>query len=170
MPGPLPNPNARRTSRGAFAFIELPAHGRVGPPPPWPLPARADGLAARRAELWAQLWALPAAVLWEQMRWPYTVARFVELTIGWEAEPGGASGVVLTELRRLEEQLAITRTGALRARVRIAEDPVPASGVGAGGSVLLDLSAWRATHGPTGGQALDEPEPEPGDPPRGPAC
>lgn len=41
MPGPPPNPNARRRNARA-PFIQLPAEGRKGPVPEWPLPQDLD--------------------------------------------------------------------------------------------------------------------------------
>lgn len=38
MPGPPPNPNRRRRN-ATVAMTKLPAEGRQGDPPPWPLPA-----------------------------------------------------------------------------------------------------------------------------------
>lgn len=38
MPGPPPNPNRRRRN-ATLAMTQLPAEGRKGDPPPWPLPA-----------------------------------------------------------------------------------------------------------------------------------
>lgn len=63
MPGPPPNPNARRRN-ATVPMTELPAEGRKGDPPPWPLIpdvlltvklemalAKVDQLQADRAEL-----------------------------------------------------------------------------------------------------------------------
>jgi hypothetical protein len=41
MPGPPPNPNARRRNARS-PFVQLPAEGRSGPAPDWPLPQDLD--------------------------------------------------------------------------------------------------------------------------------
>lgn len=41
-PGPLPKHPSIRTRRGSVALTQLPAGGRPGKPPPWPLPPDAS--------------------------------------------------------------------------------------------------------------------------------
>ena len=73
MPGPAPkDPAARRRRNATVGKTILPAGGRVGDPPAWPL-ARAE------AEPWASLWATPQAAAWETLGWTRVVARYAVL-------------------------------------------------------------------------------------------
>lgn len=67
MPGPVPNPDSRRTATGAetFGWTILPAEGRQGPPPPLPYPnawlAERGGFDPSTKAAWKELWATPQA-------------------------------------------------------------------------------------------------------------
>lgn len=69
MPGPAPNPNARRRNARPD-WVELPVEGRSGRAPAWPLKGRAPAG-------WASLWKLPQAVMWERQRCEVLVARYL---------------------------------------------------------------------------------------------
>lgn len=83
MPGPPPKIDpVRRNSR--TGPLKLPAEGREGPPPRWPLPPMAKGtaldadiLADAEASMWAEIWATPQAVAWERLGWFRDVAQYV---------------------------------------------------------------------------------------------
>ena len=76
MPGPAPNPQARRRNARP-AFRRLRRTGRDGELPPWPIgrPTKAE------AALWAQLWSSPQAVAWEELGWSRTVARYARIAV-----------------------------------------------------------------------------------------
>src|SRR5215216_5569671 len=83
MPGPAPNPNARHRQGGRptarTSVLRLPAGGRPGAPPKWPLltvPAAIEHLVETEQVLWAQLWAMPQAVAWEHDRVHREVAMY----------------------------------------------------------------------------------------------
>ncbi len=80
----------------------LPAGGRVGVCPKWPLspPSRAEEAA------WAQLWRTPHAVAWERLEWLRTVARYCRVMVVAEAE--GAAAAVLAQATALEDRLGLT--------------------------------------------------------------
>ena len=61
--GPPPDPNALRRDRPSDrdGWVTLPAEGRQGDAPEWPLVGQSD----REAELWAAEWRRPQAVQWE---------------------------------------------------------------------------------------------------------
>lgn len=99
--GPPPNPNARRRNARP-AFRRLPAMGRVGEPPAWPLGGRAS---KGELELWAQLWSCPQAVAWEELGCVRTVARYARITIA--AERPKANAAVMSEARQLEDRLGL---------------------------------------------------------------
>lgn len=80
-PAPKIDPVRRNARVGP---LKLPAEGRKGEPPQWPLPpsAATKGLAAdvlESAELamWAEIWATPQAVAWERLGWFRDVAQYV---------------------------------------------------------------------------------------------
>lgn len=112
----------RRPGRGisAAAATSLPASGRQGDAPLWPLPSPTT---ARPLEIWGRLWATPQAVAWEAMGsstllMVARLARLMEL-----AEHGGrGQGVVLGEIRQLEDRLGLSPQAMARLGWRIVED------------------------------------------------
>ena len=102
MPGPAPKHDpARRNPR--VGPLKLPAEGRKGDPPPWPLPGRPT---AAEREAWAQLWRTPQAVAWERLGWARTVARYCRVMV--EAEQRDAPAKALAEARHFEDRLGLT--------------------------------------------------------------
>lgn len=91
----------RRNSR--VGPLKLPAEGRAGDPPKWPLPGRVS--AAERGA-WAALWATPQAVAWERLGWTRTVARYCRILV--EAEARDAPAKATMEARQLEDRLGLT--------------------------------------------------------------
>lgn len=107
----------RRNSR--VGPLMLPAGGRKGDPPPWPLatsPSEAEEVA------WMQLWATPQAVAWEQLGWTRVVARYCRVVI--EAEVPGATPVALTAAVALEDRLGLTPKSMRLLLWQIATDEV----------------------------------------------
>lgn len=106
-------------------MTQLPAEGRQGPVPRWPLPPLAaddEGLSGvleeREAELWTDLWETPQAVAWERMRWTRTVARYVRFEV--QAETGDLKAGA--EARLLEDRLGLSPQAMLRLRWEVAAD------------------------------------------------
>lgn len=139
MPGPDPNPNARRRNAGT-GFTTLPAAGRPGPPPTWPLRTDHAPFRGRRKTLWEQLWATPMAMLWDRHKWTLPVARYVELVLEYEEAPRKASAALLSELRQAEQLLAMTATGLLKARAAIPLTAAAATEPGAPSAQVLLLT------------------------------
>lgn len=100
MPGPTPKKGAVR--RNTANWIQLPADGRKGPTPDWPLST------ARKMEagVWVDIWSTPQAVMWERLGWTRTVARYVRML--YEAEKPDAKGDPCREARALETDLGLT--------------------------------------------------------------
>lgn len=107
MPGPPPSRNPRRRNARPDWRV-LPAAGRDGRAPRWPLPPVDEEKenAKRRGALWRQLWATPQAVAWEALGWTRIVARYTQLVL--EAEQPGASTGLLAEVRQLEDRIGLT--------------------------------------------------------------
>lgn len=97
---PKPDPVRRNVRIGPQ---KLPAEGRTGDPPEWPLPGRTT--AAERAA-WAQLWATPQAVVWERLGWVRTVGRYCRVMV--EAEKRNAPAKAMMEARQLEDRLGLS--------------------------------------------------------------
>lgn len=81
--------------------LKLPAGGRQGDTPVWPLPG---GATAETLALWAQLWHTPQAVAWEHLEWTRVVARYTLIVQAAERLEREA----MTEARQLEDRLGLT--------------------------------------------------------------
>lgn len=121
MPGPAPKPDAQRRRRNASPqAVRLPAEGRQGATPVWPLsrPTKAE------QAVWAEVWATPQAVAWERLGWTRTVARYCRFLVA--SEKRDATSTLLGEVRQLEDRLGLTPMSMLRLRWEIVEDEVAA--------------------------------------------
>lgn len=101
--GPPPDPNSLRAREGEW--VTLPATGRVGAPPAWPLTAQSE----RESVLWADLWSMPQAIMWERERQFSVVALYVRRLT--EAEQPGSPVAVSTLVRQLADSLGLTTPG-----------------------------------------------------------
>lgn len=115
--GPAPNPDALRRERESGQWLILPAEGRNGPVPEWPL----DGQTEREVTLWAQMWGKPQALLWERNGQEFEVATFVRRFA--EAEQPGSPIASGTLVRQLMDSLLLTIPAMRTARVQIAASP-----------------------------------------------
>ena len=99
----MANPPKMDPQRGARGrgVITLPAEGRKGDPPDWPLYGNPTAV---QAEAWRELWATPQAVMWERQGWTRVVARYVIVML--EAELLNKDA--LAEARQLEDRLGLT--------------------------------------------------------------
>jgi len=104
--GPAPDPTALRRDRPTDAgWTHLPAAGRVGPAPVWPLtrPTR------RELDIWARLWAMPQAAAWEASRSYDAVACYARaLRI---AESAKARSNDRTLVKQYQDSLGLTDYG-----------------------------------------------------------
>lgn len=118
--GPPPDPNALRRDRPSdqSGWTMLPADGRAGDAPAWPLVEAS----AREMDLWRDLWSRPQALMWERLDQRYEVAMFVR-KLG-EAEQPRASVELQKVVRQYLDSLGLSVQGMLRNRWRIvpAED------------------------------------------------
>lgn len=114
--GPPPDPGALRRERPVdkAGWTILPAEGRGGEPPRWPL----VNVTPREADLWAELWARPQAVAWEALDQRYEVAMFVRKLA--EAELPKAPVILQQVVRQYLDSLGLSVQGMLRNRWRIA--------------------------------------------------
>ena len=114
--GPPPDPNALRRDRPSdkAEWVELPAAGRVGPPPQWPL---AD-VVGNELEVWAREWRRPQAAEWERNGQELEVALYVRSITISEAPKATAADRNVTQRKMTD--LGITVPGLRANRWRIA--------------------------------------------------
>jgi len=137
--GPAPDPAALRRSRESGQWVTLPAEGRVGPTPEWPLTNPTE----RELEVWADLWRKPQAILWEVNGQHYEVALFVRRMV--ESERPRSPVVLGTLVRQMMDSLLLTIPAMRAARVRIGDGGSGVSDVeSAAGPVTRRRSSARA--------------------------
>lgn len=123
MPGPPPKPNNERRRRNTprANTVKLPAQGRAGPIPPWPMQTK-------KPDEWDLVWRLPQAVMWEGMGAEPIVARYIDLRdkVMDPAFPEGKNASFWNVLMALEDRLGLTPTAMLKLQWEIdgtAHDP-----------------------------------------------
>lgn len=103
----MPNPPKFDPARGLRGrhLTHLPAGGRTGKPPQWPLPGKPS---PAEVQAWAQLWATPQAAAWERMGvgTARVVARYARLLV--RAEEPDAGATLLLSVNALEDRLGLT--------------------------------------------------------------
>lgn len=123
--GPPPKAADQRARRNAsVAMTPLPAGGRQGDPPPWPLPVLPvrdddEDLHPHEIVLWAELWATPQAVQWERLRWTREVAQYTR----WKTLAEFGSLDAGKEARQLADRLGLSPLSLLRLRWEIIGAP-----------------------------------------------
>ncbi len=117
MPQP-PKIDPARGPRGRGVTL-LPAKGRTGKPPAWPLP---DPMDDDEADAWAQLWATPQAHAWEKLGWVRTVARYCRAMV--TSEGRNATPAMLAQVTALEDRLGLTPKAMRLLMWQIATDEV----------------------------------------------
>ncbi|MFJ4617413.1 hypothetical protein [Streptomyces sp. NPDC088812] len=114
--GPPPDPSSLRQMKAAErgGWTTLPAEGRTGEPPEWPLTEATP----RELVLWEDLWAKPQAVVWEEMGQVLEVALFARTLA--EAERPDTRVDVKKMVRGYLDSLGLSVAGMLRNRWKIA--------------------------------------------------
>lgn len=142
--GPPPDPDALRRDRAKDkdGWTLLPAEGRSGVVPPWPLRTSSEVTAnilnqddlddepdipltsdarrqqARESVVWAALWSTPQAVVWERQGATHDVALYVRwLVMAEEGDMKAAS-----EARQWSDRLGLNPSAMLRNRWKISSD------------------------------------------------
>lgn len=114
--GPAPDPMALRRDRDAGEWVELPASGRAGDLPAWPLSEPTP----RELDLWSVEWRRPQAVMWERNGQALEVAMFVRAVV--DAESPRASVSSRTLVRQQMDSLGLSIPGMRAARWRIVDE------------------------------------------------
>ena len=114
--GPVPDPTSGRSEKRAWT--DLPASGRVGDAPEWPLTEPTP----RERVLWDRWWRKPEALIWEKDG----SADYVALTVRMfaEAEVERASAENRKTVRMMMADLYLTRDAKDRAGFRVVDDEV----------------------------------------------
>jgi hypothetical protein len=105
-----------RRERDAGEWTILPAEGREGPTPEWPLTEPSE----REAELWAALWRKPQALMWERFGQEVEVALYARRLA--EAEEPKSFVNLSTLVRQMSDSLGLTTPGMRANRWRIDRD------------------------------------------------
>ena len=118
MPGPAPKPADQRRRRNSplANTVRLPAAGRDGVAPAWPL-------VADEPLFWDDLWATPQAVMWERAGWVRMVARYALLVEATERPK--CSALIFGEVRQMEDRLGLSPMSMLRLRWEVEEADEP---------------------------------------------
>jgi hypothetical protein len=111
--GPAPDPTALRRDRDSGEWANLPADGRQGATPEWPLTEQT----IREADLWETLWHKPQAVMWEKLGQELEVALYVRRFT--EAELLDSAVNLSTLVRQMGDSLGLTTPGLRANRWRI---------------------------------------------------
>lgn len=117
--GPAPDPNALSRERDAEGWIELPASGRQGDAPEFPLTYPTG----RELELWEAHWVKPQALMWEASGLEFEVALYVRNLQLAEQPTSPANRSTL--VKQLMEDLGLTEAGLARNRWRIVDASAP---------------------------------------------
>ncbi len=141
---PLPkSPETRRRRNHGPSLTYLPAEGRKGRTPKWPLDELRDGEAA----LWRIVWKSPEAVLWEREQAYRLVARYVRVAVMAESATGDGARYHWNEARALEDRLLLSPKAKAMAKVAVREPAEVVAGPGA-------PSSATAERGPTPAERL----------------
>lgn len=137
MPGPAPKKNVRRRNARPD-WVQLPAAGRKGRAPKWPLEGRAPAG-------WADLWKLPQAVMWEKSNSAMQVANYllIRMTAQKALFAGEPNAALLAEMRQIEDRLGLSPMAMRRMQWEIAESD-RSSGSASCGKVIDANERFRA--------------------------
>lgn len=113
------DPSQRRRRNAEPTRTKLPAAGRKGQAPAWPLVHNAT---SSERKVWNEIWKTPQSVAWERLGWTRVVARYVRLVL--PVESGTATTAEASEVRQLEDRLGLTPMSMLRLQWEIGLDEV----------------------------------------------
>lgn len=117
--GPQPVEGSATSDRRGYVLEVLPASGRKGKAPEFPLPDATE----RELEVWAEAWRSPQALAWERPEHSFrrrTVALWVRLSVRCEDPEVPAS--LLAQLHRFADQIGMTTAGLAEMGMKIAPD------------------------------------------------
>ncbi|MFI5769642.1 hypothetical protein ACIA74_13985 [Streptomyces sp. NPDC051658] len=136
--GPAPDPTALRRERDAGEWTILPAEGRQGATPDWPLTEQTE----REDDLWVDLWSKPQALMWERYGQEIEVALYVRRLA--EAEKTDAGVNLGTLVRQMSDSLGLTTPGMRANRWRVDRPEEEAEQATSAGSAKVAPNSARA--------------------------
>lgn len=136
-PAPTSTDRSHKAKANAEGWTTLPADGRDGPLPAWPLISPSD----RELDLWERLWESPQAVMWETLHLDFEVASYVRLLV--RAEAPRSSAIIWGQVKQVAESLGLSASGMARNRWTVASvnDDSDQSTPQAAVSPVADLAA-----------------------------
>lgn len=120
--GPAPTSAERSHKADPQGWTTLPAEGRDGALPAFPLIAPT----AREMELWERLWETPQAVMWEAQSQEFEVASYVRLLT--RAELPKSSSMIWAQVKQFAESLGLSVSGMQRNRWTVGSAGAPEQG------------------------------------------
>lgn len=137
--GPAPDPTALRRERDAGEWVALPAAGRPGRAPGWPLLEQT----CREADLWKLLWKKPQAIMWSRLGLEFEVGLYVRRLA--EAERAESRVNLSTLVRQMSDSLGLTTPGlrANRWKIEAAKPAATRSGRKAPVATVSELPSAR---------------------------
>lgn len=122
-PAPTSTERSHKAKQDQQGWVTLPADGRDGPEPAFPL---ADP-SPRELQLWERLWETPQATMWERLGQDFEVASYVRLLV--RAESPRSSAIVWGQVKMFAESLGLSVSGMQRNKwtVGTIEPEAPAS-------------------------------------------
>jgi len=136
-PAPTSTERSHKAQADAQGWTTLPADGRDGPLPAFPLSAPSD----REMALWERLWETPQATMWEQLNQEFEVASYVRLLV--RAEKPGSSAIVWGQVKQFAESLGLSVSGMQRNRWTIAPVNDPADDQPATPSAVSSVTSLK---------------------------
>lgn len=113
MPPAPKHPSQRVRRNKDVPMNQLPAEGRTGRTPTWPISKATPD----EAKAWKAVWRTPQAVVWETQHLERIVARYVRLMVA--AEDPDAPVTMQGQVAKLEEHLLLTPHHLKAARYEI---------------------------------------------------
>lgn len=138
--GPPPDPDALRRDKDSADWIVLPAAGRPGAAPKWPLTKPTT----RERSIWRRLWASPQAIEWERHQLVLEVALYVRRLV--EAEVAHSPAAISTLVRQMGDSLGLTMTGMRANRWRVEAEELEADAAPQSGRPSL-RDRFQVVHG-----------------------
>lgn len=123
MPGPPPkDPSTRRRRNPTPGFKQLPAEGRSGEVPAWPLVEHPEpSIRAIEQRKWEEMWTLPQAVEWERIRCYDDVALYVRIWV--EATLPSAAKTQRDQLLQLDAKIGVSPKAMQQLRWETTDEP-----------------------------------------------
>ncbi|MGW5635709.1 phage terminase small subunit [Streptomyces sp. NPDC003832] len=133
-PAPTSTDRSHKAKADAQGWTTLPAEGRDGPLPAFPL----IDPSARELDLWERLWETPQATMWETLHQDFEVASYVRLLV--TAERPRASAIIWSQVKQFAESLGLSVSGMQRNRWTIAPADADDVGQGAGSAPTAQVT------------------------------